>query len=452
MSYVVTEDIYYQNFIKSKTNITDLTKLNYQRALKKFTLSLNTTLEKIVTDCKNQQDRVIEKIINHGTDEDGNQIIEKRIITFDVNSPDSLIKQYLDNFINSAREKGNSNSTINQNLMLINSFLKYYNITLPDMESLKKDPKKWYLLEKEDFKYILNDSPLIHASLIKFLQSSGMRISDALSLSIGDFMEATSEYHDFVDVNEFIEHAPSDMIGTWYFHPQKTQKFQVPCLTFNDPETSNLILQHLRKIKHEYIPYAKNKYNYDKVISKNDALFGSQKSKYIEPLHPNPTGTQFWVKNKKLREWRILKIKEAIANGEMSPEDYDKEVSKIPKFHAHACRKYFESTIAKNCGNLRICTLMEGHVSPVKTDSSYIKQDIEDVKEHYLSAIPDFSLENTQTKTYTSEIRREMEEKINMLEKQVQEKDAEVNEMKATLSKVDDVLARLDKLEENKRG
>ena len=153
----------------------------------------------------------------------------------------------------------------------------------------------------------------------------------------------------------------------------------------------------------------------------HDALFGSQKSKYIEPLHPNPTGTQFWVKNKKLREWRILKIKEAIANGEISAEDYDKEVAKIPKFHAHACRKYFESTIAKNCGNLRICTLMEGHVSPVKTDSSYIKQDIEAVKEHYLAAIPDFSLENTQTKTYTSEIRREMEDKIKSLEKENEE-------------------------------
>lgn len=450
MSNVVTEDVYYTNFIKSKTNITDLTKLNYQRALKKFVLATNTPLEKIVTECKNQQDRVIEKIINHGTDEEGNQIIEKRIITFDVNSPDSLIKQYLDKFINSAREKGNSNTTIGQNLMLITSFLKYYKITLPDMEKLKKDPKKWYLLEKEDFKYILNDSPLIHASLIKFLQSSGMRISDALSLSIGDFMEATRDYHNFIDVNEFIDNAPADMVGTWYFHPQKTMKFQVPCLTFNDPETSNLILQHLRKIKNEYIPYAKKKYDYDKVISKNDALFGSQKSKYIEPLHPNPTGTQFWVKNKKLREWRILKIKEAIKNGEIAPEDYDKEVAKIPRFHAHACRKYFETTIAKNCGNLRICTLMEGHVSPIATDSSYIKQDIENVKEYYMAAIDDFSLEKTKVKVYTSEVRKEMEEKINMLEKQVQEKDAEVNEMKATLSKVDDVLARLDKLEENR--
>ena len=450
MSNVVTEDVYYTNFIKSKTNITDLTKLNYQRALKKFVLATNTPLEKIVTECKNQQDRVIEKIINHGTDEEDNQIIEKRIITFDVNSPDSLIKQYLDKFINSAREKGNSNTTIGQNLMLITSFLKYYKITLPDMEKLKKDPKKWYLLEKEDFKYILNDSPLIHASLIKFLQSSGMRISDALSLSIGDFMEATRDYHNFIDVNEFIDNAPADMVGTWYFHPQKTMKFQVPCLTFNDPETSNLILQHLRKIKNEYIPYAKKKYDYDKVISKNDALFGSQKSKYIEPLHPNPTGTQFWVKNKKLREWRILKIKEAIKNGEIAPEDYDKEVAKIPRFHAHACRKYFETTIAKNCGNLRICTLMEGHVSPIATDSSYIKQDIENVKEYYMAAIDDFSLEKTKVKVYTSEARKEMEEKINMLEKQVQEKDAEVNEMKATLSKVDDVLARLDKLEENR--
>lgn len=440
MTYNVTEDIYYQNFINSKTNITDLTKLNYKRALKKFVLAINNTLENIVNECKTQQDRVIEKIISHGTDEEGNQIIEKQLIKFDVNGPDSRIKQYMDKFMESCREKGNSNSTINQNLMLINSFLKFYNITLPDMESLKKDPKKWYLLEKEDFKYILNDSPIIHASLIKFLQSSGMRISDALSLSIGDFMEATSEYHNFVDVNDFIDNAPQNMIGTWYFHPQKTMKFQVPCLTFNDPETSNLILQHLRKIKNEYIPYAKRKYDFDKTMLKSDALFGSQKSKYIEPLHPNPTGTQFWVKNKKLREWRILKIKEAIANGEISAEDYDKEVSKIPKFHAHACRKYFETIIAKNCGNLRICTLMEGHVSPIKTDSSYIKQDIEDVKEHYMAAIPDLSLEHTDVKVYTSDVRREMEEKISNLESQ--------NEtLKSELGKMDDILARLSKLE-----
>ena len=273
--------------------------------------------------------------------------------------------------------------------------------------------------------------------------SSGMRISDALSLSIGDFMEATREYHDFIDVNEFIDNAPQDMIGTWYFHPQKTRKFQIPCLTFNDPETSNLILQHLRKIKNDYIPYAKKKYDVDKVISKNDALFGSQKSMYVEPLSANPTASQFWQKNKKLREWRIHKIKEAIKNNEISSEDYDKEVSKIPKFHAHACRKYFETVIAKNCGNLRICTLMEGHVSPVSTDTSYIKQDINDVKEYYLAAIDDFSLEKTEVKVYTSEIRKEMESKIKELE-------AKNKQLESEVSEIDSIKSRLLALEERK--
>lgn len=447
--YNVNTDIYYNNFISSKSNITEKSKYNYEKILNKFTASVNTTLEKIVTDCKNQQGLITEKTIYQGTDSDGNEIIQKQRIEFDVNSPDSKVKLYLDTYINYCRNKGNSNTTINQNLMLINAFLKYYNIQLPDMETLKKDTKKWYLLTKEDFKYILNDSPLIHASLIKFLQSSGMRISDALSLSIGDFMEATKDYHDFVDVNEFIDHAPQDMIGQWYFHPQKTRKFEVPCLTFNDPETSNLILQHLRKIKNEYIPYAKKKYGTEKVISKTDALFGSQKSMYTEPLNPNPTASQFWQKNKKLKEWRILKIKEAISKGEIAAEDFDKEVAKIPKFHAHACRKYFETTIAKNCGDLRICTLMEGHVSPVQTDSSYIKQDIQNVKETYMSAIPDLSLENTETRVYTSEIRKEMEEKINKLQDEVKEKEAQSQNMEERLSKMERLFDSVDQMTDN---
>lgn len=449
--YHVTEDIYYTNFITNK-NITNKSKYNYEKILTKFTKATNTTLEKIITNCKNQQNKITEKIIKQGHDEKGNEIIEKQIINFDVNGPDSKVKLYLDTYINYCKNKGNSNTTIKQNLMLIKAFLKYYNITLPDMKTLKKDTKKWYLLTKEDFKYILNDSPLIHASLIKFLQSSGMRISDALSLTIGDFIEATREYHDFVDVNEFIDNAPADMIGTWYFHPQKTIKFEIPCLTFNDPETSNLILQHLRKIKNEYIPYAKRKYGVDKAMSKSDALFGSQKSMYVEPLSANPTASQFWQKNKKLREWRISKIKEAIQNNEISIEDYDKEVAKIPKFHAHACRKYFESTIAKNCGDLRICTLMEGHVSPVSTDSSYIKQDIQNVKEVYMSAIDDFSLDKTEVKVYTSEVRKEMEAKMRALEEKNRQLEAEVSEIGNIWKELDDMKRRQDIWEEIKRG
>lgn len=90
---------------------------------------------------------------------------------------------------------------------------------------------------------------------------------------------------------------------------------------------------------------------------------------------------------------------------------------------------------------------MEGHVSPVATDSSYIKQEVRDVKEHYISAIPDLSLENTEVKVYTSEIRKEMENKIHTLEANVQEKEAEVQIMKERMDNIEKRMSEMDSRE-----
>lgn len=90
----------------------------------------------------------------------------------------------------------------------IKAFLRGAGVILPKIENLEDDTDDWNLLTKEDFNFILQDMNIVHAGLLNFLSSSGMRISDALSQSIGDFMDATSEYHDFVDVEEFIDNAP----------------------------------------------------------------------------------------------------------------------------------------------------------------------------------------------------------------------------------------------------
>ena len=452
MTYQVETDILYTNFIQSK-KLRNATIIQYKATLKKFCKATQNTLAEIIENCKNQQDKITETTTSQKTDQEGNIIIEKTINSFDINNPNSYINIYLNTHINYCKTKGNKNVTINHDLIYITTFLKYYGIKIPDIEKFKDDTTKWNLLTKEDFKYIMSDSTLTHQSLIKLLESSGMRLSDALRLTWADIMEGSKQYHNCVDLYDFAENAPTDMIISFDFSPTKTERFEVPCITFCDYETTRLLIQNLRKIIHEYIPRINKEKGLDLKLSKNDAVFGSQKAYFKKPPSSKSISDLFWRKNKKLREHHINLINEKIKKGELAEDDFDSEVTKIPKFHAHGCRKYFISTISKNCGDLRLCALMEGHTTPLATDSAYVKHDIVDVKEAYLVAIPDLSLENTETKTYTSEIRREMESKITALERENEElKMKNDNAVSALWEELNNMKARQEAWETFKKG
>ncbi len=442
MTYNVEDDPLLKEYFKQKPNLSPASHYNYKAALGNFCRTNQITLTRLINECKTQQNKIIEKI-THIETQGNEEIIEKTIIKFDVNGPDSKLKQYLDNFVENCQKENNKNTTINNYVAMLKTFTTYHGIEFPKWKALTRDTEKWHLLTKEDFNYIISDLILTHAALTEFLLSSGMRIRDALSLTIRDFMEATNDYHNYVDVDEFIDNAPQDMIGSWYFHPHKTQKRGIECQTFNSPGASNRILQLLRKLKNEYYPEKNRQGGHNLKISKDQPLFGSRLSCYKKAIPPKSIADTFWKKNKKLREWRIAKIKQDIDSGKLSIEDYDQEVAKIPKFHAHACRKYFETMIARNCGDLRICTLMEGHVSPVATDISYIKQDVDVVKEAYMLALDDLSLEKTETKVYTSEVRREMEEKIAVLEQELESKNNEVNNVNDRVDSIEKILGDL---------
>ena len=455
-NYTITEDILFKNFLRSKPNITPATKIHYTSALIKFYKAIQEPLETVISNCKNQQDKVIETTTSQTTDENGNTIIEKTITEFDVNRPEAYINIYLNTFIDYCQETGIKTNSINNYLAQVLALLIFYGVKIPNIEKFKRQTPTWNLLEKEDFKFIIQDSILSHASLIKHLESTGMRLRDALSITLGEYMAATSDYHNYADVNDFIDNAPQDMIATWDFIPEKTKKFNIQCITFSDPETNNLILQNLRKIKDEYLPRLSRENGLNLRLTKEDALFSSRKANYKGPLASRSVSDMFYKKNKKLKEHHIKLIKEAIDKGELAPEDFEKEVNKIPKFHAHGCRKYFISTISKNCGDLRLCALMEGHTTPLATDAAYVKHDTQDVKEAYMIAIPDLSLENTETKVYTSEVRREMETKLDYLDKENEtlkekynEKEVEVNQMNERLSKIEKLFEHMDNMSDD---
>ena len=442
--YKVENDEYYKNFAAQPSR-NEKTTDNYRKVLIKFCRATDKTLTEIITTCIDEQNIVT--TIKLEPDENGNE--RRKEIKFNINSKDASINKFLNKFEEHCFEKNNKEITIQNQMDMVRSFLHENGVKLPKRKSYKDDSRDWYLPSKLDFNYFLQDVSLTHASLANMLTSSGMRVSDALSFTIGDFMNATSDYHDFVDVEEFIDNAPDDMIAQWVFEPQKTKKHDVKCITFSSTHTSNMILQNLRHIKNHYIPYKNRAEGLNLSISKKDPLFGSRKGKYKKSFNGRSVSAYWIEKNKKFHIWKINQIKQQIENGKISEEDYDEEVSKIPKLHPHICRKFFSTIVSNNCGDIRVCALLEGHSDGLPNDKSYIKKSVEDIREIYINDIHDeLSLDKVETKIISdketerlnaeieslkvenAKIREEKDQEISNIEQKHQE---EINEIKSSM-------------------
>ena len=463
--YKVENDEYYKNFV-AQSSRTERTTENYKKVLKKFCIATGKTLTEIVTTCIDEQSIVT--TVKLDPDENGNE--RRKEIKFNINDKDAAINKFLQQFEDCCFKKNNKEITIQNQTDIVRSFLHETGVELPKRKSYEDDSRDWYLPSKIDFNYFLQDVSLAHASLANMLTSSGMRVSDALSFNIGDFMSATSYYHDFVDVEDFIDNAPDDMIGTWVFEPQKTRKHHVKCVTFNSAHTSNMILQNLRHIKNHYIPYKNRAEGLNLSISKKDPLFGSRKGKYKKPLSGRSVAAYWIEKNKKFQVWKKNQIKQQIENGEISEEDYDEAVSKIPKLHPHICRKFFSTIVSNNCGDIRVCALLEGHSGGLPNDKSYVKKKVNEIKEIYINNIHDaLSLDNVETKIISdketerlnaeieslkaenAKIREEKNQEITTLEQKHQE---EINEIKSSMGdmqrQMDEKLETFDRITSRK--
>lgn len=392
--YDVENDEYFINYISDPSRNENTTYL-YKKVLNKFCKATNSTLGDIIDTCINEQNIIT--TVKLSPDENGNE--RKREIRFNINDKDAAINKYLNQYEEYCRNRNNKNTTIQGETDVIRYFLKDNGVILPKRKNYEDDSEEWYLPTKEEFNHILQDLSLVHNALANFLTSTGMRVSDAVSLTIGDFMKATEEYHDYVEVEEFIDNAPEDMIGQWVFHPHKTEKHKILCITFNSAHTSNLILQHLRHLKNNYIPYKNKRYDSGLKIDKKYALFGSKNREYRIPIQGKSVAGEWGKRNKKFHAWKIKQIKQKIKDGELSEDDYEEEVAKIPKFHPHICRKFFSTVVSNNCGDIRTCALLEGHSDGLPNDKSYIKKTVKDIKEIYINDIHDaLSLNNVETK------------------------------------------------------
>ncbi len=389
---------YLKQFFKNR-KLSEGTEKSYKITLKQFCEANDKNLDDIIVELITEQ---------------YDEIRDNKIIKF--NPEMGKIVDYFNRFIEFQKNKGNSNNSIYLKTAEVKSFMSYYNIQLPDLSNFKFQTSSWNKLTKNEIKYALDTSDLFHKTLILFLVSTGMRISDVINIRIVDFMKATSNYHNLNNVDEFIELAPEGMVGFWDFKPVKTRRHNIQCKVCNTPEASDSILLLLRERKKFY-----NKRYPELKLEENDYIFASRENQYKKKLFSSSISMYFNRLNKKLQ----MEIKRGLVfkleNGEITDYTYNKMLNEAPRLTAHGLRKFFISTVAENVGNLRVCALMEGHAAPMGLDDNYVKINDDLIKESYLAVVPDLSFENVEVNLLDSSKRRELEDKIDDLEKRNRE-------------------------------
>ncbi|MCR5026150.1 MAG: tyrosine-type recombinase/integrase [Methanobrevibacter sp.] len=442
--YEVENDDYYKAYM-SKPERNESTGKRYKTILRKVYKSTGYNVGEIIEKCLDEQSIVTRETL--APDENGNE--RYREIKFNVNNKDNTVNKVFNKYEEYCVQRKNKKVSIQAETDSLRAFLSEFGVILPKRKNYEDDAEEWYLPTKDDFNFITQDLSLVHQALLNFLISTGMRVSDATSITIGQYMEATSEYHDFVDVEEFIDNAPDDMIGQWEFVPKKAKRKKTQCITFNSTESNNLILQHLRHVKNHYIPFKNNRDKINLKINKKYPLFGSRSHRYKKEITPKSVGGEWSRKNKKFREWKIQQIKQKIENGELSAEDYDDEVSKIPKFHPHICRKFFSTTVSNNCGDIRVCARLEGHSDGLPNDKFYIKKSVEDIKEIYVNNIHDeLCLSNIETKIVTNKKTEELNKKVAESDAKIEALTNENAKLKQQLNKTQEQIAETNKVVE----
>ena len=283
-------------------------------------------------------------------------------------------------------------STAQLYLTAILTIYRHFEITIPPLpyystKGLKHTPPINYndLPDRALLSEVIQGvSPLVR-SLILFMSSSGISRIDVLNLTIGDYLEATSDYHNH---QESVKYAIKDMrdediIPTFHLSRQKTGE---DYFTFCSHEATKSINSYL--------------------LTRTEILHRDR------PLF-------------KIHERYINMVFERL-NGEYMLG----KVGNYNRLRPHMLRKYHASQLAESGMSTDHINLLQGRKLSGVAHESYIRFKPEALKEEYIKALPYLVIEDVNKYRSENEILREENQ-------QYKEKEEKIN----------DILARLDRLE-----
>jgi integrase len=289
------------------------------------------------------------------------------------------LKTRLLDFRNYLIDNGYAKETINTMMKRVTTFYRHYEIEIHHLPRVNiQSNVEIRIPTRAELQVAVESSRPLMKAIILFLASSGMSKVDMLKLTVGDFIRATSEYHNSTSINEVLPilNNRDDIIPLFALTRTKTNKFHY---TFCSPEAVTSIVNYL--------------YSRKDTLTPNSPLF---KISY---------------------HWLTIKFEDlnqtlnlGVTNG-----------NKYSILRCHTLRKYHATTLRNNGLSIDIINSLQGKAKN-KVDSAYFVDSPEELKKMYTEHVGSlYVLDTNKFKTENEVLReenqayRERDEKISSI-------------------------------------
>lgn len=309
-------------------------------------------------------------------------------------------------------------STVNLYFSAIKSFYKAFDITLPEIKldkgdiGLEKNIGK--PLTRLDILRLVSAAPIRERAIIYLMTMSGMGQQEVRDLTIKKYLisAGSSINKDLSNVEDLFKNE-NEILNEVITLEIRRRKVNYQHHTFIPPEVSREIIGYLKERC-----YGRN----DKIRIKTNN----------EPIFVNNSGEK-------------ISRDSIVTNFRRIGQDagFQKEEGSYAYWRSHALRKYFISTIINKIAEKVIADYMAGHKIN-NQDRTYWQANPEDLKQHYLKALPYLSLDQAKVKDFKSKEyrkiqkelesnKKESEERIQKLEEKEEKRDKYLKELERRL-------------------
>ena len=183
-------------------------------------------------------------------DMDMGSLMDEAIVEEDegISLKNRKIKSRLLDFRSFLLDSGLAISTVRTYFSRIKTFYRHFEIELPYLNDIKFDEEylsSYYdLPTKGDIRKVCSISSNAFRALVLFISSSGCAKAETLSLTVGDFVKASDDYHDGGSIDDVLNCliGRRDIVPAFYLKRIKTNKFYY---AFCSPEASHHIVKYL---------------------------------------------------------------------------------------------------------------------------------------------------------------------------------------------------------------